>query len=210
MDFQQKPSSINDTDAIARSATLAGALRIGGWFFLAVALICGGVIAQVIAADFYVRTHWPRVEGEVLSAEPKSTRVSTRDRRPTLFWVEFEVEFDPEASGCNTGRSWAVAMRFPCIATVRSPQSSWGTPFDWIKRHPAGSRTRLYYDPKTGHLRFADEPISNLYPWGTIALFLLASCASIIFFHASRRPFTRSSYRGVNPTKDELTRLNLS
>jgi hypothetical protein len=214
MNVQQKPSIVNDTDVPGtRTPSRTGTLRIGAWLLLVCALVCGVVTAQVIGTDLYVHTHWPIVEGDVVRAEAKSTRVSTRDRRSTLFWVEFEVEFDPKEAACNTGASWAVAMRFPCIGTVRSPESSWGTPLGWIQRHPAGSPARCYYNPKTGRLRFADESVFDTYPWGTIILFLLTSCAAIWLFYASQRrlnPVKATVGNGAfGSTPNELTELNL-
>lgn len=189
------------------------ALRIGAWCLLLCAFICGVVIAVTVGTDLYVRTHWPMVQGNVIKAEPRSTRVSSRDRRPTLFWVEFEVEFDPKEVGCNTGASWAVAMRFPCLGTVRSAESSWGTPSDWIQRHPAGSPAKLYYDPKTGHLRFAEQSVVDTFPMGTIVLFLVSAGASIWLFHALKsdlRSGDADGDRASSSIPDELTELKLS
>jgi hypothetical protein len=209
MDFPQKPSSTDDTgDATATS--FPGAVWIGAWSLLVCALVSGVVIAQEIGNDLYVRTHWPIVYGDVVKAQAKSTRVSSRDRSPTLFWVEFEVEFDPKDAGCNTGMNWAAPTRFPCIGNVRSPDSSWGTPFDWIRRHPPNSSAKFYYDPKTGQLRFAGESIFDTYPWGTIAFFLFTGCAAMWLFGAFHRLKPANITVIKSSTEDALTELKLS
>lgn len=214
MEIHQKPSIDNDRDATSILGIRSGTMQIGAWVLLVCAVAFGGVIAQVIGSDLFVRTHWPIVDGDIVRSEAKSTRVSTRDRRPTLFWVEFEVEFDPKEAACNTGASWGVAIRFPCIGTVRSAESSLGTPFDWIQRHPAGSPARFYYDSKTGRLRFADESIFDTYPWGTIILFVVTACAASWLFNASRCRLdslnTTVGDSASSSTNEELTDLKLS
>ena len=79
-------------------------MRLVGWFLVIWGLIIGIHVANVIGFDLYTRTHWRRVDGDMLRFEEKSFRVSSSSR--PSYWIEFEVEFDPKDAGCNTGMSW--------------------------------------------------------------------------------------------------------
>ncbi|HEX5235411.1 MAG TPA: hypothetical protein VFW25_08780 [Silvibacterium sp.] len=191
-------------------------MRPVAWFLLFWSSVIGLYVARVILFDLYVRTHWHVVSGDVIKYEEKSALVgSTRTRRPT-YWVEFEVEFDPQGLGCNTGSSWAVPMRFPCTGEVRSPGSqSLGVARGWEYRHQVSSAAKFYYDPATGRLRFAGESIFNRYPWTAILAVVLGTGISFVLFYLTRRGVKgsnsapRSYTSGEDPTRDDLVDLKL-
>ena len=160
--------------------------RIVAWFLLFFSLVIGIYAAKAVGFDLYVRTHWRMVNGAVIKYQEKSAQLGSIRSRRLTYWLEFEVEFDPKGSGCNTGMSWAVPMPFPCIGEVRSPGSqSLDVARGWGYRHPVNSTTTLYYDPPTGRLRFAGESILDLYPWAAIAIFALGTGISFVLFHTS-------------------------
>jgi hypothetical protein len=163
-------------------------VRIVAWFLLFWSSGFGIHVARVIGFDLYVRTHWHVVDGDVIKYEEKSAQLgSIRSRRPT-YWVEFEVEFDPKEWGCNTGMSWAVPMRFPCLGKVLSPGSqSSDVAAGWCHRHPVSSGAKFYYDPATGRLRFVGESIVDLYPWTEIVAFVLGTGISFVLLYALHR-----------------------
>lgn len=134
--------------------------------------------------------------GSIIRFQEKSASTGSIHSRALTYWIEFEVEFDPKQPGCNTGISWGARMPFPCIGTVKSPGSqSVGSARNWVDRHPAGSPAKFYYEPATGHLRFADESILDLYPWVAILAFFVAGTAGVILLRASRNRLQR--LRGV-------------
>src|SRR2546423_2229883 len=148
--------------------------------------IMGIYVAKVVGSDFYVRSHWHLVEGDIIRYEEKSAEISIRSR--PRHWIEFEVEFDPKEWGCNTGMSWAVPKPFPCISNVKTPSSqSWNVAQSWISRHRVGSRAKFFYDPLTGRLRFAGESVLDVYPWGAVFAFIAATGIGVFLLSASRR-----------------------
>ena len=148
--------------------------------------IVGMGVAYHVGFDLYARSHWRVVSGDIVSYEEKSGHISSRSK--DHYWIEFQVEFDPKGAGCNTGSSWAVPMTFSCIGNVKTPStSSRATAMDWIQRHPPNSPARFLYDPGSGRLRFADESIWNLYPWGGIAAFTGVGTLGVLVFSASRQ-----------------------
>jgi hypothetical protein len=163
-------------------------VRIVAWFLLFWSSVIGIYVARVIGFDLYVRTHWHVVDGAVIKYEEKSAQLGSIRSRRLTYWVEFEVEFDPKESSCNTGMSWAVPMPFPCIGKALSPGSqSLDAAANWQHRHPVNSRAKFYYDPATGRLRFAGESILDLYPWTAIVGFALGTGIAFVLLYASRR-----------------------
>ena len=190
-------------------------MRLVAWFLVVWGSIMAIYVAQAVGFDLYVRSHWHLVDGAIIRYEEKSARIGSIRSRPS-HWIEFEVEFDPKEWGCNTGMSWAVAMRFPCIGIVKTPAfQSLDIARGWIPRHPVASTAKCFYDPPTGRLRFAGELVSYL-PWGALFAFIGATGMGILLLKVSRQRLEDSKNLadtetrvGKKPASDELTDLNL-
>jgi hypothetical protein len=222
MDVERQPP-IDDYgffSALMPTVVRARQVRLVAWFLCFWATAIGIYVARVVGFDLYVRSHWTVVEGDIIKHEEKSANTGSIRSRALTYWIEFEVEFNPKQSGCNTGMSWGVEMPFQCIGTVKSPGSqSLSIARSWAYRHPAGSPAKFYYDPATGQLRFAGESILDLYPWVAIIASLLAGTAAIILLRASRHRLKQLSTSPAdwettpavmeNTEPDELTDLKL-
>lgn len=220
MDVEDKsplPDDSGPTATLMPGRVRALQMRAVAWFLLVWGSIMGIYVAQVVGFDFYVRSHWHLVEGEIVRYEEKTAQIGSLRSRPS-HWIEFEVEFDPKEWGCNTGMSWAVAVRFPCIGIVKTPSSqSWDVARSWVPRHRVASPAKFFYDPPTGHLRFAGELVFYL-PWGAVLAFIGATGIGAFLLWASGRRLEDLKTMPDTPTEtpirenrasDELTDLNL-
>jgi hypothetical protein len=190
MDFEPQSPVIHDDGSfptLMPTLVRARQVRLVAWFLCFWGTAIGIYVARVVGFDLYVRSHWTVVEGDIIKYEEKSASTGSIRSRALTYWTEFEVEFNSNESGCNTGMSWGVKMPFQCIGTVKSPASqSLSIARNWAYRHPAGSHAKFYYDPATGHLRFAGESVLDLYPWVAIIAFVVAGTVGVILLSASR------------------------
>lgn len=164
--------------------TRARLVRATAWFCLAISLLFGAPLAKPVFYDLLARWRWPVADGVVRGYQQKSAEVhasgtrSTAGASWTVYWIEFEVGLDIPAEHCRTGTIVGGRAPLACVGTIRTPATkSWTEAQSWVARHAPNSHQRFLYDPSGEDLRFANESVWNLYPWGKMALF----CAMILF-----------------------------
>ncbi len=197
-------------------------MRVVAGFCLLIGLLGAFTIIRSVALDLYAHSYWPVVKGDVLKYDEKSAVPPGSSSRHDVYWIEFEVEFDPREHSCTTGSSWGVPSQFPCIGTISTRStSSWSSAQQWTTRHPRNSAAAFLYDPATGKLRFADESISDVVdPGKSIAVLVTTSLGLWLWFAANRRRrFLETLPEDYDATPsdprrdakpDELTDLKLS
>jgi hypothetical protein len=184
---------------------------------------------RILSSELDARLRWSRANARVAVAEQKS---ADENHAPggspglsihTVYWVEFEVDFNP-ANGCRTGisASPSTPTEFPCTARIRTLLS--GSPanaYYWVRHHPQGGPAQVLYDPKGPGVRFADESLVDLLPWSKILASLVILVFSLVVFSAAQRRLRDLAYLPADqdlpappssrdPKPDDLIDLKLS
>ena len=186
---------IDDTGILAQlmpNRTRAKLLRFSALFCIVISSLFGLSTLQIVFSEIYKRHEWPVARGSVLAYERK--QADERDVHPenrsarTMYWTEFQVQFDVPAAECRTGTTWGTPQPFPCIGVFRTPPTrSWQEANAWTQRHPLNSPARILHDPVGPGVEFADESAWFAYPWEKIFIFLGLLALSLVFFNATQR-----------------------
>ena len=189
--FRESLGSDEDIGFVASlmpNRTRGGLLRAAAWFCLIISLLFGITLGRLVFYALYARVRWPVVDGAVRGYQQKSVEEhasgtkSTGGASWTAYWIEFEIGLDIPVDNCRTGTTLGGSAQLPCVGTIRTPATkSWTEALGWVARHPPGSRGRFLYDPFGPGIRFANESVWNLYPWGKIVLFCGMTTLSALF-----------------------------
>ena len=202
--------------------TRAKLMLVAAWFCTAIGALAGISGLSAIFSSAYAHSHWPVVKGDILSYEQKSAEETSANSRRNVYWIEFQVEFDPGRFGCTTGSTWGVPSKFPCIGSLRTQStSSWADAMQRVRRHPPRSGATFLYDPASSRLRFADETAADVFPPEDILVLVVAGGCGLLLIWVVRRRlrFLRTlpeDYDATPPASgsksepDELTDLKLS
>ena len=172
------------------------------WRGLAIFFLIMGAWASVnplhsLFSELNARLLWSRIDGQISTIQLKSAAEnhspggnSSISAFRTVYWVEFEVAFNPP-SGCRTGivSPPDSAMTFHCFAEVRTiPRKSPQNAYDWVRHYGPGSAVRLMYDPRGPGVKLADQSLLDALPWNSIlGAFVMVVCGLLALCAAQRR-----------------------
>jgi hypothetical protein len=166
-------------------------MRLASIFMLVVTALFAVPTVQAILYELHARKQWPAAEGEVFSYETMTRELQAhqpgvRDR--TVYYIEFQVEFDVPAAQCRTGTTWRPPHPYPCIGAIDTlPAASWADAQAWTRRHPLNSPARILYDPNGPTVRFADDPLRSVLHWDKIYALIGMTAFGLLLFAASVR-----------------------
>lgn len=190
-------------------------MRFAAGFCIFIGLLAGFTAIRAILINTYRHSHWSTVKGDILSYAEKSAVQPESGSRHNVYWIEFQVEFDPRELGCTTGSSWAVPREFSCIGAISTPATkSWANTQTWVTRHRPNSAAAFLYGQAGGRLRFADESaVDVVQPESIIVLLVAGGMGLLLLFAAKKRlRFLDATPPYSQPDTDpnELTDLKLS
>jgi hypothetical protein len=150
-----------------------GNMRVAGYFAWFIAAIVGLHAIAVSVEEYSAQHRWPVAAGDVISVDEKSVRLGSSSS-PTQYLARFTIEFDPPLEQCGEGMLvvW-VGGPTRCSGILDTPPGSSDSTYQWMLRHPRGSKTNVHYQPYGSGLRFAGESIANIYPWREVGITMI-------------------------------------